>query len=506
MLVLEAGGDYGAWILRVPAGFSKFLDGSPYLRQHWTVPQEQLGDRVQQIPQGNVLGGGSSINAQGYMRGRAADYDAWGTIAKSSLWNWEKMLPHFTRMEMNQRFNNRFHGVDGPLKVSYPAFTCEMSHLYVKSVQALGLPYNPDFNQGSPHGVGYTQVTAYGGRRCSAVDAFITPLAECDELQIRTGARVRRVLIENGRAAGVEYVRAGRVHVARCDGEVLAAAGALVSPQLLMLSGIGPADELRALGIDVKADLPGVGRNLQDHCGAPVATRAVGALGYYRQDRGVRMFLNGLQYVLFGSGRVATNGVEACSYHVPEDGSGDPVVQIWCVPKTSYIDKDVRGVPDVDGVTLHAVLLRPRSLGWVKLRSADPNALPLVNPNYLTHPDDIIHLREGLCVARKILAQRPLADIVREEILPGPHADSDRALDEHIRRTVKTDYHPVGTCRMGSENDTDAVVTPELKVRGIEALRVIDASVMPKIVSANTNGPTMALADRAVAIMRGTAT
>jgi choline dehydrogenase len=190
---------------------------------------------------------------------------------------------------------------------------------------------------------------------------------------------------------------------------------------------------------------------------------------------------------------------------VPEDGSGDPVVQIWCVPKTSYIDKDVRGVPDIDGVTLHAVLLRPRSVGWVKLRSADPNALPLVNPNYLAHPDDIAHLREGLRVARRILAEKPLAEIVRDEILPGPQAVGDEALDEHIRRTVKTDYHPVGTCRMGAADDPEAVVTPDLRVRGVDALRVIDASVMPKLVSANTNGPTMALADRAVAIMRGTA-
>jgi choline dehydrogenase len=505
VLVLEAGGDYGAWILRVPAGFSRFLNGSPYLTQHFTVPQEQLGGRVQQIPQGNVLGGGSSINAQGYMRGRAADYDAWGEIAKSDLWNWEKILPHFTRMEMNQRFNNRFHGVSGPLKVSWPAYTCEMSHLFVKAVQTLGLPYNPDFNEGNPHGVGYTQVTAYGGRRCSAVDAFIAPLAGRDELQVVTGARVRRILIENNRAVGVEYMQGRHTHVARTDGEVLLASGAFVSPQLLLLSGIGPADDLRALGIEVHADLPGVGRNLQDHCGAPVAMRAVGSLGYYRQDRGIRMILNGLQYVLFGSGRVATNGVEACSYHVPEDGTGDPVVQIWCVPKTSYIDKDVRGVPDIDGVTLHAVLLRPRSVGWVKLRSADPSALPFVNPNYLAHPDDMRHLREGLRAAREILAARPLADIVREEILPGPEATTDAALDEHIRRTVKTDYHPVGTCRMGAEDDAGAVVTPELRVRGIDALRVIDASVMPKLVSANTNGPTMALADRAVAIMRGTA-
>ena len=217
----------------------------------------------------------------------------------------------------------------------------------------------------------------------------------------------------------------------------------------------------------------------------------------------MRMILNGLQYVMFGSGRVATNGVEACSFHVPEDGTGDPVVQIWCVPKTSYVDKDVRGVPDIDGITLHAVLLRPRSVGSVRLRSADPAALPLIDPNYLGHPDDIRHLRAGLRIAREILAEAPLRDIVQGEILPGPDATSDAALDEHLRRTVKTDYHPVGTCSMGRADDPAAVVDPELKVRGIDGLRVVDASAMPKLVSANTNAPTMALADRAISILKG---
>jgi len=503
VLLLEAGGDYGAWILKVPAGFSKILGGSPYLTQHWTVPQEQLGGRVQQIPQGHVLGGGSSINAQGYMRGRAADYDAWGEIAGTDLWSWEKILPHFTRMELNQRFNNRFHGTSGPLTVSYPAFTCEMSHLFVKAVQGYGLPYTQDFNQGHPSGVGYVQVTAANGRRCSAVDAFIRPLAGNENLTIATGARVNRIRIENGRAVGVDYEQNGQLHTAHADGEILLAAGAFVSPKLLMLSGIGPAEDLRRHGIEVKADLPGVGQNLQDHAGAPLAARATGSLGYYRQDRGMRMILNGLQYVMFGSGRVATNGVEACSFHVPEDGTGDPVVQIWCVPKTSYVDKDVRGVPDIDGITLHAVLLRPRSIGSVRLRSADPAALPLIDPNYLGHPDDIRHLREGLRIAREILAEAPLRDIVQGEILPGVDATSDAALDDHLRRTVKTDYHPVGTCSMGRADDPAAVVDPELKVRGIDGLRVIDASAMPKLVSANTNAPTMALADRGVSILKG---
>jgi choline dehydrogenase len=270
-----------------------------------------------------------------------------------------------------------------------------------------------------------------------------------------------------------------------------------------MLSGVGPADQLRALGIDVVADVPGVGENLQDHAGAPVMATAPGRYGYHRQDQGVRMIWNGLEYVLFGRGRITTNGCEACSFHVPEDGSGDPVVQIWCVPKTSYVDKDVRDVPDLDGVTLHAVLMRPRARGWVRLRSANPDDLPLVNPNYLGDPDDIRHLREGMRVARGILAAAPLAAIVGKEILPGPEATTDAALDEHVRRTVKTDYHPVGTCRMGHDADPTAVVDATLRVRGIEGLRVVDASVMPRIVTANTNAPTMALAHRAVDLIAG---
>lgn len=502
VLLLEAGGDYKDWILKVPAGFSKILGGTKYLTQHQTVPQEQLGGRVQAIPQGKVLGGGSSVNAQAYMRGRAADYDAWGTATQSDLWSWQAMLPHFTRQERNQKFNSALHGTDGPLRVSDPAFICEMSHLYVKTLQGMGVPFTPDFNLGHPSGVGYPQLTTGDGRRCSAVDAFITPLRGNSNLTIVTGARVRRILVENGRATGVDYTEGGESKTARTDGEVLLAAGAFISPQLLMLSGIGPAEQLRGHGLPVVVDLPGVGENLQDHVGAPLMATAPGGYGYHRQDEGVRMVWNGLEYLLFGRGRITTNGCEACSFHVPEDGTGDPVVQVWCVPKTSYVDTDVRDVPDLDGVTLHAVLMRPRALGWVRLRSANPDDLPLINPNYLGHPDDVAHLREGMRVARAILAARPLAGIVGKEILPGPDKTSDAALDSHVRRTVKTDYHPVGTCRMGSDGDPMAVLDARLRVRGIDGLRVIDASAMPKIVTANTNAPTMALADRAVSLIR----
>jgi len=506
VLLLEAGGDYKGWVLKVPAGFSRILSGTKYLTQHAAVPQEQLGGRVPIIPQAKVLGGGSSVNAQAYMRGRAADYDGWGTIGRTDLWSWERILPHFMRAERNQKFNNRFHGCTGVLRVSDQGFICDLSHIYVQTVQGMGIPFTPDFNQGAPAGVGYPQVTAGAGRRCGAVDAFLRPVIGNPNLVVETGAQVHRLLIESGRAIGVAYRRHGAMQMARTDGEVLLAAGAFISPKLLMLSGIGPAAELRQFGIAVIADLPGVGANLQDHCGAPLIVAGSGGLGYFRQDRGWRMLANGLEYTLFRRGRITSNGVEACSFHVPEDASGDPVVQIYCVPSTGYVDPTIRGSGSIDGLTLHPVLMRPRSVGWVRLSSADPEALPLINPNYLGDPWDIAQLREGLRVARGILRSAPLSSVARGELAPGATAETDAALDDYLRRTVRTDYHPVGTCRMGHDDDPFAVVGPDLRLRGIDGLRVIDASVMPRIVTANTNAPTMAVADRAVTLMRSPTT
>jgi len=503
VLVLEAGRNDSAPLLHIPAGFVKLLAGDRYVTYHHTVPQAHLDGRSTIIPQGRVLGGGSSINAQAYMRGRMADYDAWGAITGSNMWSWDGMLPHFRAMEGNQTFNNALHGSDGPLKVSRQSFVCELSHRYVRTLQGMGVPLSPDLNNGAPGGVGYLQVTAALGRRCSAVDAFLRPAARSAKLHVQTQAQVLRIVIEHGRAVGVEYRQAGATRIARTDGEVLLAAGAFVSPQLLMLSGIGPADQLRQHGIAVVADLPGVGSNLQDHVGAPLTAETRGAHGYFGQDRGWRMLANGLEYLLFRRGRAASTGVEACSYHVPEDGRGDPVMQIYCVPTIGFMDGKSGGGLPAEGMALHSVLLRPRSVGWVRLRSANPADPPLVDPNYLAEADDVRHMVQSLRIAREILAARPLRDVVVRELQPGPAAASDADLAAHLRRTAKTDYHPVGTCRMGRADDDGAVLGADLAVRGIAGLRVIDASAMPQLVSANTNAPTMALADRAVSLMRG---
>ena len=503
VLLLEAGPDDGHPLLRMPAGFIKMLKGSRYLNFRESIPQSQLFGRTQIVPQANVLGGGSTVNAQVYQRGRAADWDAWQALTGSDLWNWKAILPHFVAQEGNVKFNNEFHGAHGPMLVSDPGYICEMSQIYVRAAQEAGIIYNPDFNDGNPHGTGFMQMTNRAGRRCSAVDAFIRPLAGDSRLTIKTEARVRRIVLSGDEAVGIEYEHRGSIHRVDPAKEVILAAGVFSTPQLMMLSGIGPADQLRKHGIEVAVDLPGVGENLQDHHEAPVMAETRRSLGYYKQDRGIPMLLNGLQYTLFRSGPVTSNGVEACAYTVPEDGSGDPVIKIYCVPTTTYRDPDVKGVPDVDGVTLNACLLRPRARGWVRLRSANPDDGLLINSNYLGNAEDVRHIVEGLRAARQILATRVMQKEVVREIFPGPAVDTQAALEEHARRTVKTNYHPVGTCRMGRADDQMAVVTPEMRVRGVRRLRVIDLSVIPQLMSANTNAPAMAIGDRAADIICG---
>jgi choline dehydrogenase len=285
------------------------------------------------------------------------------------------------------------------------------------------------------------------------------------------------------------------------DAEVILAAGSYITPKLLMLSGIGPADDLTRHGISVEADLPGVGQNLQDHHEVPVIAATTGAFGYFGQDRGLAALRHGLQYVLFKSGAVTTTGVEACAFIDP-DGSERPTIQVYCVP-TVFLDRDVSGIEPTDGVTLNACLLRPKARGSVRLASSDLFAAPHVDPQYFGDSNDLRLTIAALRYAREVLAISPVKDMVKMELFPGREITSDEDLATHCRRTVKTNYHPVGTCRMGREADRHAVVTPDLKVRGIAGLRIVDASIMPTIPSGNTNAPVLAIADKAVDIIVG---
>lgn len=500
VLLLEAGGRRGSRLLDMPAGYMKFLNQDTYLTLNETVPQAQLGGRAPIIPTGKLLGGGSAVNAMVYMRGRPQDYDGWDAeLGGNSGWGWADLLPYFVKQEGNDHLGAPFHGTEGPLKVSHLGQHCAMSRAFVQALQGMGVPYRPDFNGGEQAGVGFMQHTidAATRTRCSAVAAFLAPVLRDPKLTVETGAVVTRILVERGRAAGVDYVQDGQSRRAT-GAEVILAAGAYASPKLLMLSGIGPAEALGRHSIPVEADLPGVGANLQDHHEVPVVAATNGAYGYFGRDRGLPMVLAGLQYLLFKSGPVTTTGVEACAFIDPDgEDQSDPKLQLYCVP-TVYLDRDVTGVAPTDGVTLNACLMRPKARGSVSLRSADPADPPLIDCAFFGDPEDLRLSVAGLRYARRVLAADPVRRMVTGEIFPGDAATGDDDLAAHCRRTVKTNYHPVGTCRMGRDDDPMAVVDRALNVRGVERLRVIDASILPRVTSGNTNAPVLAVADRAV--------
>ncbi len=453
------------------------------------------------IPQGNVVGGGSSVNVMAYTRGSRLDYERWDEASGGAGWGWDDLVPYFRRQEGNQRLEDEAHSGDGPLKVSDPPYIVDSANLFVRTVQRLGLPFTPDFTGGGLKGVGYIQSTTIKGERCSAADAFIKPIKNDPRLNLITGAKVTRIMFDGGRAVGVEYHQKGQTRQARAGKEVILAAGAFVSPKLLMLSGIGPAVHLKENGVTVRVDLPGVGQNLQDHNVAFLSVATNGAFGYFGEDRGLRMLRNAFQYMAFKSGPVASTGAESMAFINLDDPDADPDIQLYCL---GVMWPSLSGGKLSHGVTLMANLVKPKSVGQVRLRSADPEDDADVDLNWMSHPEDSRRMLAGLKYLRRIAATAPLSSIIQDEVAPGPSIQSDEAMLEYIRRTTESNYHPVGTCRMGADADPTAVLTPDLKVKGVEGLRVIDASMMPSIISANTNATVMAVADRSVNLMMRT--
>jgi choline dehydrogenase-like flavoprotein len=508
VLLLERGpakaGILTRFLLKMPAGWIRNIGRSPIIEMHTPIPQKHLGGRAPAVGQAAILGGGSAVNAMVYTRGQKADYDDWDTfLGGGSGWSFADLLPHFRAMEHNHRFSDCWHGDDGPQHVSDVGYTCRLTEDYILAVQNLGVSFNPDFNGVSQYGVGTMQYTTWRNRRHDAVQAFLEPLAKDDRLTVRTNVLVARITFQNHRATGVTVIADGRTETIHTEGEVLVAAGTYNTPKLLMLSGIGPSGRLAGHGIETVVDLPGVGENLQDHHEVPVVATTTSHVGYHGEDRGVKAIRNGLQYLLFRTGPVASVGVEACAYVDPDnatDSSRRPRIKMYCIPAV-YVDKDITGVEPQDGVTLNACLLRPASRGTVRLRSANPTDKPIVDNNYLAEPEDLRLEIAGLRFAMEILRAQPLATHVGEVLLPGCNIDDDIAIAAHCRRTVKTNWHPVGTCKMGPAGDAMAVLDDRLRVRGVEGLRVMDASAMPFIPSGNTNAPTMALSDRGVALM-----
>ena len=337
--------------------------------------------------------------------------------------------------------------------------------------------------------------------RCDAVRAFLAPLDGDARLSVVTNALVTRIVFEGARAVGVEYRSGGKAETARAAAAVLVAAGTYNTAKLLMLSGIGPADHLRELGIAVRSDLPGVGENLQDHHEVPVIAATNRAVGYFGEDRGWPMLRNGIQFLAFRTGPVTTTGIEACAFYDP-DGGERPIIQLYCAPIV-YLDRDVTDLRPTHGVTLTSCLLRPKARGRVWLRSADPNDKPWVDARFFGDPEDLRLTIASIRFARTLLATDPVRSLIRHEILPGADVTDEEALRRYCAKTVKTNYHPVGTARMGREDDRMAVLDTKLRVRGVEALRVIDCAAMPMIPSGNTNAPVMAFANRAVSVIAG---
>ena len=508
VLLLEGGHSHRHPLLDMPPGIFKMINGSKFMRYHQTVPQEHLDGRVHDIPQGHVLGGGTSVNAQVYMRGRPSDYDAWHELLRGDNdypgWSWADVLPHFRGMECNNRLHDERHGVGGPLLVSDPGHIDDVSRWFVLSTQVMGEPFNPDFNGPAQRGVGFYQFMNRRGKRSSAAYAFIAPLAGDPNLTVRLNAPARRIEIDNGRAVGVTYRDAkGADRRAFADGEVIVAAGALVTPQLLMLSGLGPSDQLKAHGIPCAIDLPGVGENLIDHPEVPIIAMASGRHGYYRQGVGWRMLLNGLQFKLFGLGRVLSAGVEAGAFVNPTDPEAEPTIQAFCVPIV-YLDRDTLSlVEDTYGLTVTTVVVKPKSRGFVRLRSPDPDDMPLVSPHLLKDPADARAMIEGQRFFLRAFQTKPLADRVKRIAIPDPNDLGDDALVRHCRRFVKTNYHPSGTCRMGAAGDPLAVLDSRLRVRGVENLRVCDLAAMPNINAGNTAAPAMMLGSRCAEFVLG---
>jgi len=506
VLLLERGPAKYAWLMRMPAGYMKYLARDEFLEMHKSVPQPQLGGRAPIVPQAKVLGGGSSVNAMVYMRGQREDYDGWDTfLGGDSGWSYADMLASFRGMEGNARLNDAYHGINGPLQVSDPGYMAEMSQAFVLAAQGCGIAYTGDFNGATQAGVGPMQNTFGRGRsgrmeRCDAVKAFLSQVIDDPRLMVATGATVTRVIIEGGRAVGVSYVEGGKVVEARAEAEVLLAAGTYNTAKLMMLSGLGPAVHLAEHGIKTVVDLPGVGANLQDHHEVPViAATNKRSAGYHGEDRGWRMVRNGLQYLAFGSGPVTTIGVDCCCFYDP-DGGERPTIQLYCAPIV-YLDRDVADRKPTHGVTLTSCLLRPKARGSVKLRSNDPADLPVVDSNFFGNIDDLRLTVASMRFARRLLATAPASGLVDHEMLPGVEAQSDDALHTFCKKMVKTNYHPVGTVRMGRDDDPMAVLDTRLRVRGVKNLRVVDCSAMPFIPSGNTNAPALAMGDRAVAII-----
>jgi choline dehydrogenase len=490
VLLLEAGPADTLEAIRVPAIFSS-LFGSE-VDWNYQLEQQTHYHGSATYPRGKTLGGSSSINLMVYIRGHRTDFDGWSERGCVG-WDYDSVLPYFVRAEHNSRLGGPLHGTEGPQYVEDRLFTHELSHAWIEAATEWGLPRSNDFNGSSQIGAGAYQVTCHNGQRWSTADAYLRPVMDRPNLLVRVAAHVTGILFEGSRATGVTYLEDGTARTVRAESEVLLSGGAINSPQLLLLSGVGPADQLRAHGIEVVVDLPGVGENLHDHTMVPLvwATQHSNDLLEQASPENLALWQSG------GGGPFASNGAEVGGF-LSTRGGQVPDVQLIGGP-TSFVDHG-RTSPPLPNFTMLTAATRPLSRGRLWLRSDDPLAHPHIDPAYFSEPADLEAVKAGMRVALEIAGQTPIAKYISGLNVPTEAALNNAALTEHAKNWSQTEYHAVGTCAMGV--DDRAVVDPHLKVRGVEGLRVIDASVMPTIIGGNTNAATIMIAEKAADLIK----
>lgn len=491
VLLLEEGPADNSMFVHIPATFIRVI-GTDRTFIYRSKASSELEGRATTIPQGRTLGGGSSVNAMVYIRGQAEDYNDW---AKSGCagWEWENVLPVFKRAESNERLANNYHGTQGSLKVSDAKHKHPLSLAFIRAAQEAGYPHNDDFNGESQAGVGFYQTTTVNGKRGSTAATYLAEVKDSPNVTILTNAKVQRLIIKGNQVTGVIYKNKNNKEISvQAKNEVILTAGALASPKILMHSGIGPENVLRSVNIEPVKILDGVGKNYQDHLEISVYGRTKAPISLLGQDKGLKAIKNGAQYFPFNSGLLTSTVVESGGF-IDSTGEGRPDIQFHVLP-TLVGDAD-RDPIDGHGISINPCFLRPKSRGEVVVTSNIPDEPVEIDARYLTEPSDVDAMLRGLKVARDIIRQPSMSAIIEQELLPSSNKEAtDDELIEHIRKYAKTVYHPVGTCKMGI--DDDAVVDPTLRVHGIDGLRICDASIMPSLVSGNTNAPTIMIAER----------
>ena len=502
ILLLEAGSRDNHWMISLPMGIGKLLPSGLFNWNYMSEPEPNADGKKIYHPRGKVLGGSSSINLMAYVRGNAADYDHWRQLGLAN-WGYDDVLPYFKRAENFQDGGDFYHGSQGPLRVNRPHLGDNIFKAFIEAGVAAGYPLTSDYNGSDQEGFGQTQLTIHKGRRCSASTAYLHPIMARSNLSVKTGAFVTSILFDGNRAIGIEYIKDGKPITVRAERELILSGGAINSPQIMMLSGIGPTDHLEKLNIKPRLHHPDVGRNLQDHPSIVLQYSRTDDSRFQRQLRYDRLTISIVQAVLTGTGFATENPAQVMAFIKSSKNLEIPDIQLFC--RAGLLSAKpwfpVITPPTMDGYVIRTCQLRPESRGFIELASSDPTEKPKIQNNFLERETDRRVLRQSVRITRELIRQDELKNITGDEINPGNSIQSDEEIDAFIRENIQTVFHPACTCRMGT--DDEAVLDSEMKVRGIDNLRAVDASAMPNIIGGNLNAAVIMMAEKASDLILG---